>query len=87
MELRKKVELVLNDKSYLTKENISLSENKLNLQSKIEYLEKELTVAKNQNTEYLKTLLSQKDQYSQSFENKINSELCVLKENHKSELH
>jgi len=47
MELRKKVDLILNDKQYLTKENISLTENKLNLQSKIEYLDKELTIAKN----------------------------------------
>ena len=53
MELRKKVEIVLNDKQYLTKENITYAEKCRTLEDKVDRLDEDLSGSKKKNSEYL----------------------------------
>ena len=52
MELRKKVEIVLNDKEYLTKENITYAEKVRTLEDKVDRLSDDLSGSKKKNSEY-----------------------------------
>ena len=58
MELRKKVEIVLNDKQYLTKENITYAEKCRTLEDKVDRLDEDLSGSKKKNSEYLEQLLN-----------------------------
>ena len=53
MELRKKVEIILNDKTYLTKENIAFAEKVSSLEDKLGRQEIDLADSKRKNNEYL----------------------------------
>jgi len=58
MELRKKIEIIMNDKTYLTKENITYAEKQKILEEKIERIEEDLLNSKKKNSSYLEQLLN-----------------------------
>lgn len=85
-ESKRKGDLLAQDKEYLTKENIQLTEKLKRLEDKLDKAEREYIEAKNQAQEYLFQLLNVKNEAMQSYEKRIYSELSDIKEKHQHEL-
>lgn len=76
---RRKIDLLTQDKEYLTKENIQLIEKERRLQDRLDRLEAELLSAKNESREYLSQLLNLKTDSVANYEQKIYREINELK--------
>ena len=68
---RRKMDLLAQDKEYLTKENIQLVEKNRRLEDRLDRLEGELLAEKNRSQEYLQQLLNLKTDSVASYEQKI----------------
>lgn len=68
---RRKLDLLAQDKEYLTKENIQLLEKNRRLEDRLDRLEAELLSEKNRSQEYLQQLLNLKTDSVASYEQKI----------------
>lgn len=85
-ELKRKNELLVQDKEYLTKENIELLEQKKRLEERLDKLETELIESKNQAQEYLFRLLNHKSETVADYEKRVNQQINELREKHDFEL-
>ena len=83
---RRKLDLLGQDKEYLTKENIQLLEKNRRLEDRLDRLESELLNEKNRSQEYLQQLLNLKTDSVAGYEQKIYREISELKEKHHHEL-
>lgn len=70
-DLRRKNDLLVQDKDYLTKENIQLHEKNKRLDDRVDRLEKDLIEAKDQAQEYLFQLLNHKEATTVDFEKRF----------------
>jgi len=68
---RRKLDLLSQDKEYLTKENIQLLEKNRRLEDRLDRLESELLNEKNRSQEYLQQLLNLKTDSVAGYEQKI----------------
>lgn len=68
---RRKLELLSQDKEYLTKQNIQLLEKNRRLEDRLDRLESELLNEKNRSQEYLQQLLNLKTDSVATYEQKI----------------
>jgi progesterone-induced-blocking factor 1 len=82
----RKMDLLLQDKEYLTRENIQLLEKNKRLEDRLDRLEAELLAEKNRSQEHLQQLLSLKTDSVSSYEQRIYREIAELKEKHTQEL-
>ncbi|EGR29131.1 progesterone immunomodulatory binding factor 1, putative [Ichthyophthirius multifiliis] len=85
-DLRRKNELLIQDKDYLTKENIQLIEKNKRCEDRIDRLQKEYQEAKDQAAEYLFQLLNHRNTANVDFEKRIHKEIGELRERHAFEL-
>ena len=69
--MRRKVDLLQQDKEYITKENIELLEKNKRVEDRIEKMESELIESKNQAQEYLFRLLNHKTETIADYERKV----------------
>lgn len=82
----RKMDLLTQDKEYLTKENIQLLEKNKRVEDRLDRLESELLNEKNRSQEYLHQLLNLKTDSISSYEQRIYKEISELKEKHGMEL-
>lgn len=82
----RKMDLLTQDKEYLTKENIQLLEKNKRVEDRLDRLETELLNEKNRSQEYLHQLLNLKTDSISSYEQRIYKEISELKEKHGAEL-
>ena len=80
------MDLLAQDKEYLTKENIQLVEKNRRLEDRLDRLEAELLSEKNRSQEFLQQLLNLKTDSVASYEQKIYRQISELKEKHHHEL-
>ena len=82
----KELELLIKDKSYLSKQNISLQDKLQRLEDRNDRLEIEIVEAKNAAQSYLNKLLDTKTDRTSSFEEKFRKEINDLHDRHRKEL-
>lgn len=82
----KELDMVIKDKEYLSKQNISLQDKLQRLEDRNDRLEIETLESKNQAQNYLNRLLDSKNEHSVSFEDKFRKEINELRERHHKEL-
>ncbi|KRX01429.1 hypothetical protein PPERSA_01332 [Pseudocohnilembus persalinus] len=85
-DMRRKTELLNQDKEYLTKENIELLEKNKRLEDRLDRMESELIESKNQAQEYLYKLLNHKTETMVDYEKRVNKEMNELRDKFDREL-
>lgn len=86
VEGRRKVDLLSQDKDYLTRENIQLSEKNKRLEDKMDRLEIDLQESKRREQDYLTQLLETRSNSAMEYQEKFTKELYDLKEKHAYDL-
>eukprot|EP00826_Nyctotherus_ovalis_P061549 TRINITY_DN8768_c0_g7_i2.p1 TRINITY_DN8768_c0_g7~~TRINITY_DN8768_c0_g7_i2.p1 ORF type:complete len:505 (+),score=167.71 TRINITY_DN8768_c0_g7_i2:73-1587(+) len=86
VRLKQEVNLLTNDKEYLQKENVVLSEKNKRLEDKNDQLMKDLQDSKAKINEYVDKLLNTKDDVRTKYEAKYLEQLNDLKESHRKDI-
>ena len=73
--LRREIDILNQDKTYLSRENSTLMDRNKRLEDKADKLEGEISGAKEQSQKYLEQLLQTKDDYQHKFTSKFDTEI------------
>jgi uncharacterized membrane protein YgaE (UPF0421/DUF939 family) len=85
-DLHRKIELLENEKMYLTKENIKYSEVNKRLDDKNVEIEQDLAESKRTVQKYLQELLDTKQNTNLAYEKRLNDDLAALRDKNAREL-
>ena len=84
--LRREIDLLNQDKTFLTRENVSLEERYKRLEEKQDRTEAELLDSKRAASKYMERVLNTNDEVKSKFEREYTQEINDLKERHQREL-
>ena len=84
--LRREIDLLNQDKTFLSRENVGLEERVKRLQDKLDRVEEELSEAKRQASRYMDRVLAANDEVKGKFETQYEKEMTEMKERHQREM-
>ena len=84
--LRREIDIINQDKTFLTRENTSYEERVKRLEDKLDRTEEELLDSKKTASKYMERVLSTNDDVKSKFEVQYTQEINDLKERHAREL-
>lgn len=80
--LRREIDLLNQDKTFLTRENVSLEERFKRVEEKLDRTEAELLETKRSASKYMERVLSTNDEVKSKFDREYSQEMNDLKERH-----